>query len=443
MIRISYTYICLFFLLLLNCGNLFGQDILNDTVPADDEVKGEFFYKPVIGAGIGTLNYIGDVNNNFKTAVSGPIAPKITLSSYLDKARRFNLEFFYLQGSISGNQIKPGSTLNFKSDITDFGANLRLTPVGLQLGKWKLSPYIGLGIEMIRFDSKGDLKDAEGNLYTYTSNGNILDIDGNLTSRDYTYETDLRELDEYGYGKYPETSFGIPLDLGMDLALTERISMRFGTSFHFLFSDYVDNQVSNDQGLFGNSGNDIITNAYVSMHVDLFNMPFIMNLPKLFVEAEFDEVMIEDEDGDMVQDYFDQCPFTPFGAEVNSEGCPLDDDQDGVPNFMDKEVNTPIGAFINEEGVQLTEEELIALCSLQEAVSREDVSYYLNRYIVFSRYRRGAGDSIPDKFMPFDTDSDGIISFDELLQSIDAFFDFRTFLSKEDIYEFVEFFFNQ
>ena len=145
----------------------------------------------------------------------------------------------------------------------------------------------------------------------------------------------------------------------------------------------------------------------------------------------------------MVQDFFDQCPFTPFGAEVNSEGCPLDDDQDGVPNFMDKELNTPIGAFINDEGVQLTEEEIIALCSPQEAVLREDVSYYLDRYIVFSRYRRGAGIVIPDKFMPFDTDGDGIISFDELLQSIDAFFDFRTFLSKEDIYDFVEFFFNQ
>jgi hypothetical protein len=427
----------------ISFGNLFGQEILTDSVPVNEEISESFFYKPVIGVGVGTLNYIGDVTDNFRTVISGTIAPKITLSTYLDKARHVNLEFFYLSGVVSGNQSKPGSTLNFKSDITDFGVGIRLTLRDFQMRRWALSPYVGLGIESIRFDSKGDLLDAKEKPYNYTANGTIIDSVGILTSRDFTYETDLREADLYGYGKYSETSFGIPLDLGMDLALSDRISLRFGTSFHFLFSDYIDNRTSEDKGLFGNTGNDLITNAYVSMHIDLFNMPIIMNIRKFFVEEEFDVIMIEDEDGDMVQDFFDQCPFTPFGADVDSDGCPLDDDQDGVPNFSDKELDTSFGAHINVDGVELSEDELIALLSLKEAVPRDQVINYLNREIRFSKYGHGKGTNIPSKLQEIDLNQNNDISYEELLNAIDAFFDYRTSLSKEDMYELIEFFFKQ
>jgi len=441
--RNSFLYISLILLILEGSSSLFGQEILSDSITIEEEEPNNFLYKPVLGFGLGTFNYFGEVNNTFETAIGGPLSPKITVSTFLDRARRINLEFFYLTGVITGNQSKPGETMNFRSEVSDFGLNLHLSLRNFRVSKWTLSPYIGIGVESLQFNSKGDLLDANGSAYIYTANGNIIDSEGNLTARDYTYETDLREADLYGYGKYAETSFGIPLDVGIDMALSERISLRFGTSFHFLFSDFVDNRTSNDKGLFGNSGNDMFTNAYVSMHIDLFNMPAIMNLSKFFVEAEHDVIMSEDEDGDKVLDFFDLCPYTPFGAEVDSDGCPLDDDQDGVSNYMDDELNTPYGAFINDAGVQLTEEELIALCSQQDAVHRADVRYYLDRQILFSRYGRGSGGIIPDKFRTFDLDDDGSISFDELLQSIDAFFDFRTFLSKEDMYEFVEFFFKQ
>lgn len=414
-------------------ANLSGQVIPGDTLSVEEEAPSYFHYKPVIGVGTGTLNFFGDVNDNFHTPVSGQFSPKISVSSYLDQARRINLEFFYLAGVLSGNQNKPGKTLNFRTEVTDFGLGLHLTLRDFQKRKWALSPYIGIGVESFRFNSKGDLLDANGLPYNYD----------NLTTRDYTYETDLREADLYGYGKFSESSFSIPLDVGIDLALSERISLRFGTSFHFLFTDYTDNQTSDDRGLFGNKGNDMFTNAYVSLHIDLFNMPVIMNLPKLFVEAEFDEIMLEDEDGDKVLDFFDQCPFTQFGAEVDGNGCPLDGDQDGVPDYRDQELNTPYGAFINEDGVSLSEEEIIALLTQKDAVERKEVSYYLNRPVIFSRYGRRSGEAIPDKFKSFDTDEDGTISFDELLHSIDAYFDFRTFLSKQDIYEFIEFFFQQ
>jgi hypothetical protein len=439
--RNTILYISLVSLLFLYRDYLFGQVIQDDSLSLEEETPSFSQYKPVVGIGGGTFNFFGDVTDNFYTPVSGRFAPKVTVSSYLDKARRINLEFFFLTGVLSGNQNKPGKTLNFRSEITDFGVGLHLTLRDFQRERWALSPYIGIGIESFRFNSKGDLQDANGSPYNYTPGGTILDSEGHLTSRDFTYETDLREADLYGYGKFPESSFSIPLDVGMDLALSERISLRFGTSFHFIFTDYTDNITSDDVGLFGNKGNDIFSNAYVSLHVDLFNMPFIMNLPKFFIEAEYDEIMQEDEDGDNVLDFFDQCPFTQFGAEVDGNGCPLDGDQDGVPDYRDQELNTPYGDFVNDEGVSLSEEEWITLLAQKDAVERENVSHYINKPAIFSRYGRGTGEAIPDKFKSFDTDEDGTISFDELLDSIDAFFDFRTFLSKEDIYELIEFFF--
>lgn len=434
--RKAVLYISLVFLTSLYQANLFAQGETGDSLITEEESGSFSQYKPVIGIGTGTFNFFGDVNDNFYTPISGQFSPKITVSSYLDRARRINLQFFYLTGVLAGNQNKPKDTLNFRTEITDFGLGVHLTLRDFQKRKWALSPYIGIGVEYFRFNSKGDLKDANGSWYDYDNPENKPII------RDYTYETDLREfyLDEYG--KFSESSFSIPLDLGMDLELTPRISLRFGTSFHFLFTDYTDNQTSDDRGLFGNKGNDMYTNAYVSLNIDLFNMPFVMNIPKFFVEAEFDETMHEDEDGDKVLDFFDQCPFTHFGAEVDGNGCPLDGDQDGVPDYMDQELNSSYGAFVNEEGVSLSEEELTALLAQKEAVPRDQVSRYLNRQVLFSRYARGSGEPIPDKFVSFDTNQDGNISYDELLQSIDDYFDFRTTLSKEDIYELIDFYFH-
>jgi OOP family OmpA-OmpF porin len=47
-----------------------------------------------------------------------------------------------------------------------------------------------------------------------------------------------------------------------------------------------------------------------------------------------------DADRDGVADSMDQCPGTPRGVEVDSDGCPLDDDGDSVPNYKDECPNT-------------------------------------------------------------------------------------------------------
>lgn len=51
-----------------------------------------------------------------------------------------------------------------------------------------------------------------------------------------------------------------------------------------------------------------------------------------------------DSDGDRVPDDVDRCLATPWGAEVDSDGCPLDTDRDGVPNGLDDCPGTSMNA---------------------------------------------------------------------------------------------------
>jgi len=94
-----------------------------------------------------------------------------------------------------------------------------------------LQPHVSLGIEAYEFNSKYDMYDAYGNEYHYWSDGTIRNVEENssqasqsvIIQRDYDYETDLREMDNDDLGKYPLFTFSIPVDLGVELFITDRV----------------------------------------------------------------------------------------------------------------------------------------------------------------------------------------------------------------------------
>jgi OOP family OmpA-OmpF porin len=57
-----------------------------------------------------------------------------------------------------------------------------------------------------------------------------------------------------------------------------------------------------------------------------------------------------DSDGDGVPDHLDKCPNTPAGVAVDANGCPIDSDGDGVPDYLDKCPNTPQGTVVTADG---------------------------------------------------------------------------------------------
>ena len=444
------------------------EDLLREVVEVENPV-----YKPVVGMGIGMFGFIGDVKNNQGNLLFNKPAYKINVSTFVSKKKGFRANFTFLTGSISANQRSinnPVENLNFQSEIYSFGLNLEYGFGDLTKTNRKIMPFISLGVELFQFTPKTDysfkatLEDvqdgaaiSEGQLipYHYWTDGTIRNLDeteanifnSRIVERDYKVDADLRNDFNFGYGSYSQNTVAIPIDLGFDFTVSNRLTVRLGTSLHYAFTDYLDHVTpKNNRGISANSWNDMFTCTYLTIHLDLFSEAKTYVLEKLVADFEdFDYTFLEDEDGDYVWDHVDNCPETPMNTPVDSVGCPFDDDYDGVPNYLDKEPNTPAGAIVNDEGVQMTEDELIALLDNSSAVPRKDIDLYIRKIddITYSKYYGISNLEIPEKFKTVDSDGDGYISFDEVLDTIDKFFEFESTLSTEDIYELNEFFFAQ
>ncbi len=414
-------------------------------------------YKPVLGFGAGITNFYGDVQNNYINNMVGKYGFRATISTFLDSKRSLIGNFHLIYGSLTGNERDLENlerNLNFQSDIIVFGLNLEYNFTHFFTNPEPvLRPFVSAGIENISFDSKGDLfykNDSVKYEYNYWPDGTIRNIDWkdrNLETsitltRDYSYETDLRELQGEEYENYTKNTFAIPVDLGIDFHVTERVTMRLGTSLHLTFTDFIDNVGWEGTRITGDFTNDNFSYTYLTMHLDLFSAPRVITEELMFAElSEYDYDMFEDEDADGVFDIADDCPGTPPGIEVDTLGCPYDDDDDGVPNYLDREKDTPGGAFVDDDGITINEDELIALFNFPDAVPRSQLHLYLEG--IFAEADRMTLAEMPEKFHTLDLDGDGYLSFNEMLSSIDAFFDFQTDLNSEDVYSIINFFFKQ
>jgi hypothetical protein len=71
-------------------------------------------------------------------------------------------------------------------------------------------------------------------------------------------------------------------------------------------------------------------------------------------EIDYISLFNDDEDGDGVSDFKDECHQTPSGVKVDKKGCPLDEDKDMIPDYRDKELNTPKNMIANGDGIGIT-----------------------------------------------------------------------------------------
>lgn len=418
-------------------------------------------YKPVIGVGIGTFNFLGDVRNPNLALFNGSLGYKVNVTTFLDNEHYIRANFFFMGGTVSGNErsvnlntdnsVDLSRNLNFKSDLLLFGVSLNYDFDNFFKTYRKVHPFISVGIETLTFDSKIDSLDANGSSYNYWSDGSIRDLaepndDALTVQRDYSYETSLRQFD-WGLGDYPQYAFAVPVDVGFDFWLSDRVLFRVGTAYHFVFTDVIDHvSYKNDAstgGVVGEKGNDNFIYSYFSLHLDLFSSDKTLEVERFFKDIEWDPTLMGNEDGDNSFDGYDQCPNTPWGVEVDSVGCPLDNDLDGIPNYLDDEPNSRYGAIVDERGVEMSKEELIARIDQTNAIDRKDLSKYLREPSSYANYKKFNAKEVPEKYLHVDTDEDSYISFDEMMDAIDGFFDFDSELNTDDIYELNEFFFAQ
>ncbi len=429
-----------------------GQETEYDSLFQTSNATGFSVYKPIVSFSYGVLNFLGDVRNSDITTAIGNDAYQINLATFIDRQQNFTANFFYLNGKLDGNSYshtEPGQNLNFQSEISVFGAN-----VEYRFGHWidkqaLVRPYISLGVGNLNFNAKGDLTDANGQTYYYWTDGSIRDIEqtapgpSNLLYRDYEYETDLRtrEEQEFGLGQYSQRSLILPLSLGAHFRISQRAFFSLGVSYHYAFTDLIDNVAYKGTSVQGARGNDSYLYSHLSFHFDLFSGPPFGG-DGMYGDSELDPVLFDDEDEDLVFDISDRCPGTPFGVEVDSLGCPFDSDRDGVPDYLDEEPDTRPEAWVDEQGVTVSMSAFEERMQLRNnAMKREDVEEYLD--IIRGEYQLEAPVEIPEIFAVVDADGDGYLSFDELILAIDMYFDSQIDMGLDDLRDLNNFFFAQ
>jgi len=483
--RIYYILILVFFsflpslVLAQDDDEKYWEGLLQEEVEVENPV-----YKPVLSLGAGLLHFTGDIRNPDKNPLLGEFGYKFNLSTYMGKKNFYKLNFFLMYGNLQGHDFTISRAMQadpellayddrypiirtvyqnsaFRTEIFMGGANIEYAFGHIVGFNRRFRPYISLGVSTLIFSPKGNVysgNEDDNNQYHFWADGtmrdraesNVNSWDANFLPFDDVYESDLVTRDFHRLDmRYPTTTAAFPAELGFDFYLSYRVNFRVSATYFYTLSDFVDNynqQVAERYNTPHNGLNDMFLFTNFSLHFDLFSDPKYMRIDKVFAELEWDESMYEimfaDQDMDGIYDKSDECPDTPFGAEVDTLGCPFDADADGIPDLIDAEPNTPSGSIVDETGVQLPADKLAQMFEKGEAVRRDEIMVVPIQPI-WTRNITFTPGQIPPKFKSVDRDGDGYVSFQELLWTIDAFFDDKSNLTLDDIYDLNNFFFSQ
>ncbi len=323
--------------------------------------------KPTFSLGTGMMGFYGDVG--FQSKSFSPLVSRIgyELRASAPITDWLDVSLFALHGRLSANEHSMSRNLNFESRITTGGLQFTYNFHQLLKPGRVVEPWVSIGFESMEFLSKTDLKDAQGRQYNYWSDGSIRDIAEDAPNaenaveihRDYSYESDIREVNMDGFGKYSEQTWAVPVGVGVKMKLSHGFEARVGATMHFTGTDFLDgvsnNSIGNRQG---DGRNDRFLFTSFSVGYAISTKPKKKKFKPTLTPEQMDVIaMNDDEDGDGISDWNDRCPHTPAGVAVDQYGCPLDGDGDGVPDYRDDEAGTLAGAAVNDRGVTLTDDD--------------------------------------------------------------------------------------
>jgi hypothetical protein len=425
---------------------------LKTTVKLDKPV-----YKPVLGVGMGNINFYGEVKNKyFKDFTYGTTGFNVDVYRAMDSCFKFGFRFLYGTINSSRYDLDPKKNFNFQTKVMTFGTDVMYNFANTKfIGNSEnkiLSPYVSLGFEFVNFESFGDLYDAKGNKYYNWSDGTVRNIDESLDPshskgikmvRDGNYETSLKDKNLDGIKTSPLV-LSFPIELGCEFIISPKASLKLGYSYHYTLSDNIDNITSKGKGSRkGTKGYDAFSYSYIQFNLDLFSKT-TEEKQLQFIDLGSGMMDFWDTDGDYIMDVYDQCPMTPPGVLVDTLGCPFDDDKDHYANYADSELTTPRTAFyVDIIGKEVSKPIMLALLNDTASLSQQDIyRHYPNLLEGTGLYHRFYK-SIPAKFKSVDTNGDDYISLEEILNAINMFFDSQSDLKVDDLYELGEFFFIQ
>ncbi len=400
---------------------------------------------PSVMVGVSGLKFYGYVGSN------SDLNPLLDarMGYFLAVEQRFGkilgVEFTGLFGKLAGTDYSTVSHLNFQSKIMQ--GQLMLTANFDKVFKEDplVSPFLNVGIGYMMFTSYSDITNGLGDTIHYWSDGSIKDLDENSSNsgaatvidRDYTYETQLKTNGTSG-------ALVLPIGGGLNFHFGRNWTVSIGANYNMCFTQWIDNAGKKD-------------NAYLSANVGL-QYEFKKKKeddgkPDVnYDNVDFSQIDHLDADKDGVGDDVDNCLGTPSGVKVNTNGCPLDGDGDGVADYLDKEANSNKGAKVDGFGVTINEKEIAKHQSEWDSQAPErskefnvaPSQEYLKKIEADAKKARAANNTtkkIPDNLKAADFNKDGLISANEITESINAFFEGNTEFSIDSINRLIEFFF--
>ncbi len=346
---------------------LFARSVMGQADTTATEAPLPKPLKPTFGLGAGMLAFYGDVGRDH--AAYNPLVSRVgyELRATVPITQWLEGGLYAMHGRLGVNERGIDRNLNFESRITVGGFQFRYNFHQFLNPDRVVEPYINFGFESVEFLTKTDLRDSQGRWYNYWSDGSIRDLpedapnaeEAEIIQRDYRYETDVRELNADGFGKYPERTWAVPLGIGARMDLGGGFDFRVGATMHFTLTDLIDGvtaeSLGNRQGT-GSNDRFLYSSFSIGYAIPLERKPRKQKMTPLSTE-ELDLIVLnDDEDGDGVPDMRDRCPGTPPGVAVDQHGCPLDRDNDGVPDHLDDEPDSAPGAIVDARGVTITDD---------------------------------------------------------------------------------------
>lgn len=324
-------------------------------------------FKPKISLGVGMLSFHGDLySKHFQAPWTARLGYDLNISQRLFKPLQLNFNILF--GKLGANEWVNNRQENFQSEIRSGGLSLLYDFGNFIPENSRVRPWISLGINSFEFLSKTDLTNIKGDKYYYWSDGSIKNIDESAPTaslavnlnRDYIYETDIRELNKDGFGKYQERAWAFPVGVGALMKVTDRFDFKIGLQYYFTTTDYVDGITNKSVGIrSGTKQRDNFVYSSFALQYDLVlkKKTKADTLPDdYFDNINWLAIDNGDYDEDGVKDWNDRCHGTPKGVKVDSAGCPFDDDNDGVANHADDELASASGIEVNSKGVSLTDD---------------------------------------------------------------------------------------
>ena len=216
------------------------------------------FPLPTVSVNVGFNHAFTDVRLSDGPSPVRQLGYQLTITQRVTKFLNAGFELY--TGSVYGEEQRGLFNLNYRTSLVSPRLSLEYNFYPLlkpdSKGRQLIRPYIGFGLGMVLFRSKGDLKDANGNPYQYWSNGGVyaeeegsVDIsEATLLERDFEYETDLRDANLDGFRKYSQMAFSLPVNAGIRFQISKNIGVNAAFAYVLNVTDLIDNVNSESVG---------------------------------------------------------------------------------------------------------------------------------------------------------------------------------------------------